>query len=140
MSHGEQSRGGRHGDEGLDIGRQTMQPIYDFISMAREQKKPFFVWYAPMLPHDPHNPPERLLAKYRDLTPSIHVARYWAMCEWFDETCGELLDYLDREGLADNTIVAFVVDNGRVQDPDSKAAIALEELAVMTRACARRSC
>lgn len=123
MSHGDQSQGGRHGDQGLEIGRQTMQPIYDFMGMAREQKKPFFVWYAPMLPHDPHNPPERLLAKYRDLTPSIHVARYWAMCEWFDETCGALLDYLDRENLADNTIIAFVVDNGRVQDPDSKAAL-----------------
>src|SRR5688572_10067919 len=53
---------GRHGDEGLVIGRQTMKPIYDFI--AADPSKPFFVWYAPMLPHEPHNPPERLLKKY----------------------------------------------------------------------------
>ena len=31
MTHGDVSRGGRHGDEGLIIGRETMQPIYDFI-------------------------------------------------------------------------------------------------------------
>ena len=48
----------------------------------------------------PHNPPERLLAKYRKRDRSIHVARYYAMCEWFDETCGELLDYLDEKKLA----------------------------------------
>jgi uncharacterized sulfatase len=103
---------GRHGDEGLIIGRQTMQPIYDFI--AAEPKKPFFLWYAPMLPHTPHNPPQRLLEKYQAAGRELGVAKYHAMCEWFDETCGELLDYLDQQGLAKNTLVVFVVDNGWV--------------------------
>ncbi len=30
MSIGDEGKGGRHGDAGLTIGRQTMQPIYDF--------------------------------------------------------------------------------------------------------------
>lgn len=111
------TKGGRHGDAGLDIGRKTMQPIFDFIAGARKESKPFLVWYAPLLPHDPHTPPERLLAKYRDKTPSIHVAKYMAMVEWFDETCGELLDLLDREGLAKDTIVVYVSDNGWITDP-----------------------
>jgi len=38
--------------------------------------------------------------------------------EWFDETCGQLLDYLDREGLAKDTLVLYVADNGWTQDPD----------------------
>jgi uncharacterized sulfatase len=117
MSLGDPDRGGRHGDAGLDIGRKTMQPIYDFVGNARHDGKPFFVWYAPMLPHTPHNPPQRLLAHYRDKTPSPFVARYWANIEWFDETCGQLLQYLDRESLAANTIVLFLADNGWVQDP-----------------------
>lgn len=104
---------GRHGDDGLVIGRQTMKPIYDFI--AADPKKPFFLWYAPMMPHTPHNPPDRLLKKYAVGDRNIHVARYMAMCEWFDETCGELLDYLDQNQLAENTLVVFVVDNGWVQ-------------------------
>lgn len=119
MSHGEQSRGGRHGDEGLEIGRKSMQPIFDFIKEAGD--KPFFVWYAPMLPHQPHNPPERLLKKYQPLNPSLHVAKYWAMCEWFDETCGQLLGHLEEQGLAENTIVVFMIDNGWIQDPDKAA-------------------
>jgi arylsulfatase A-like enzyme len=116
MTHGEVARGGRHGDEGLAIGRQTMQPVYDFL--AASKGKPFFLWFAPMLPHNPHTPPERLLAKYRDKTDSIHIARYWAMCEWWDERCGELLAHLDEQGLAENTLVVYVTDNGWIQSPD----------------------
>ncbi|MFN3650676.1 MAG: sulfatase [Armatimonadota bacterium] len=119
FTHG-MTRGQRHGDDGLAIGRETLQPVYDFIEDARRREKPFFVWYAPMLPHTPHNPPERLLAKYRDQAPTAAIAKYWAMCEWFDETCGALLEHLDRQGLAEETIVAYVTDNGWIQDPDAE--------------------
>lgn len=115
MTHGDPSRGGRHGDVGLKIGRETLQPITDFIEARPDQ--PFFVWYAPMLPHTPHNPPERLLKKYQSPDRPVTVAKYYAMCEWFDETIGELLAYLDRKQLAENTLVVFVTDNGWIQDP-----------------------
>jgi uncharacterized sulfatase len=118
MTHGERARGGRHGDEGLKIGRETMQPIYDFLDDCGEQ--PFFLWYAPFLPHSPHNPPERLLAKYRREGKSAHVAKYHAMCEWFDETCGQLLDDLRARGLEEETLVVFVTDNGWIQRPDRR--------------------
>lgn len=118
FTHG-MTKGGRHGDAGLTIGRKTMQPIHDFISSARKESKPFLVWYAPLMPHDPHTPPERILAKYRMAVPSEPVAKYWAMVEWFDETCGELLTYLEREGLAENTIIVYVADNGWITDPQT---------------------
>ncbi len=118
MSAGDVEHGGRHGDEGLKIGRQSMDPIPAFLDEATAAKKPFFLWYAPMLPHDPHTPPERLLAKYRDKTPSLHVARYWAMVEWFDETCGTLLKMLDDRGLAEDTLVVYLTDNGWIQRED----------------------
>ncbi|MEY3274935.1 MAG: Arylsulfatase precursor [Verrucomicrobiota bacterium] len=119
MTLGEESKSGRHGDDGLRIGRQTLQPIRDFLDDTARTGEPWMVWYAPMMPHDPHTPPERILARYLPLAPSVHVARYWAMIEWFDETCGEILGELDRRGLADNTVVAFVTDNGWIQSPDS---------------------
>ena len=121
MSHGDPKRGGRHGDDGLKIGRETMQPIFDFIERAAKLHKPFFLWYAPMLPHQPHNPPVRLLEWYREKAPTLEVAKYWAMCEWFDETCGKLLDFLDARKIADDTIVVYVADNGWIQDPDADA-------------------
>ena len=120
MTHGDVARGGRHGDLGLEIGRKTMQPIYDFVEECEQAETPFFLWYAPFLPHTPHNPPERLLAKYRAPDRSLHVARYYAMCEWFDETCGQLLDHLDQRGLTENTLVLFVTDNGWIQREDRR--------------------
>ena len=112
MTHGDPARGGRHGDEGLKIGRQGLGVVEDFIDEAHSADQPFFVWYAPFLPHTPHNPPERLLQRYRDRTESLPIAKYWAMCEWFDETCGQLLDLLTEKKVADNTIVLYVTDNG----------------------------
>ena len=117
MTHGDPKRRGRHGDEGLKIGREGLQPIFDFIDDAGD--KPFFVWYAPFLPHNPHNPPKRLLDKYTKKTESIFIARYWAMCEWFDETCGQLLNHLDEKKLARDTLVIYVTDNGWIQRADN---------------------
>ncbi len=74
MTHGDPKRRGRHGDVGLKIGREGLQPIFDFIDDAGD--KPFFVWYAPFLPHNPHNPPKRVLDKYTKKTESIFIARY----------------------------------------------------------------
>jgi len=112
FTHGMTTAGSRHGDAGLDIGRKGMKPIFDFIADARKQEKPFFVWYAPMMPHLPHNPPEALLKKYlgKGLTPAAE--KYFAMVEWFDQTCGELDQYLNDNGLAKNTVVLFLADNG----------------------------
>jgi uncharacterized sulfatase len=104
---------GRHGDAGLVIGRETMKPLYDFIEEAG--KTPWFIWYAPMMPHQPHNPPERILKKYAVANRDPAEAKYAAMCEWFDETCGELLGFLDKKGLTANTLVVYVADNGWIQ-------------------------
>jgi arylsulfatase A-like enzyme len=126
MTHGDPERGGRHGDDGLAIGREGMEPVTGFIDHAVAAEKPFLLWYAPFLPHTPHNPPERLLAKYRKDGVAMDVAKYHAMCEWFDETCGELLDHLDTKGLTNHTMVLFICDNGwaapstNADDPNQK--------------------
>ena len=112
------TQGGRHGDEGLSIGRKTMEPINSFLDSCKASQQPFLVWYAPLMPHDPHTPPDRLLQKYVKQTDSIHIARYWAMVEWFDETVGQLMTSLKQRDLADNTIVIYIADNGWIQKPD----------------------
>ena len=132
MTHGDVARGGRHGDDGLTIGREGMAPIFDFIRStlaAPSGSRPFFVWYAPFLPHTPHNPPERLLEQYRSPGRPERVAQYYAMVAWLDETVGQLLGFLDGEdmdghggawiddvpGGADrlrDTVVLYVADNG----------------------------
>ena len=112
MTHGDPAHGGRHGDTRLRIGREGLKPVFDFIDSCGDT--PYFVWYAPMMPHVPHEPPKRLLIKYLSPRRPVAVAKYFAMCEWFDETCGQLLDYLERKGQTEKTLVVFVVDNGWV--------------------------
>jgi len=107
----------RIGDDGLKIGREGMKPVEQFVDMAIEKRKPFFLWYAPYMPHVPHTPPKRLLAKYTDAGLTRHIAAYYAMCEWFDETCGQLIDYLKEKGARDNTLIVYVTDNGWIQKP-----------------------
>ncbi|WP_111979979.1 sulfatase family protein [Algibacillus agarilyticus] len=117
MTRGFPHKGGRHGDAGLSIGRKGVKPITDFIDRTSAQNKPFMVWYAPLMPHTPHRPPERLLKKYTKLGLALPIAKYYAMIEWFDETNGQLMDHLEKKGLKDNTLVVYVSDNGWITNP-----------------------
>lgn len=120
MTHGNPLKGGRHGDEGLKIGRNTMQPIYDFVDQAITEEDPFFIWYGVFLPHTPHNAPTALFEKYRDVAPNEPTAWYWANCEWLDQTCGQLINYLKQQGVYEDTLFVYTCDNGWIQDPERR--------------------
>jgi len=120
MTRGFPEPGGRHGDDGLKIGRDGMGPVFEFIDHSIAERKPFFVWYAPFMPHTPHTPPESLFKKYKAKgIESDFVARYYAMVEWFDQTCGQLFGYLDAKDVTRDTLVIYVGDNGWIQRPDA---------------------
>ena len=118
MTRGFPEPGGRHGDDGLKIGREGLDTITRFIDKADAESQPFFVWYAPYMPHSPHRPPERLLRNFDGYGLPASVAKYYAMIEWFDETNAQLLGFLDAKGLRENTLVVYVADNGWVTNPE----------------------
>lgn len=102
-----------NGDAGLQIGRVTLQPIYDFIDDCTTTGQPWFVWYAPYLPHQPHDSPQ----PYFDLARShpgvqAHEVPYFASIAQFDDTVGQLLQFLEGNRQLANTVVVFVSDNG----------------------------
>ena len=132
FTSGMTNKEGRHGGEGLSIGRESMQPIYDFIGKAQAEKKPFFVWYAPMMPHDPHNPPAEYLANYQNKGLSPKAEKYYGMVEWFDKTCGDLDDYLTKNQLADNTVIIYMADNGWDAEEGNRAKLSPYEMGVRT--------
>jgi len=117
MTRGFPQPGGRHGDDGLKIGREGLKECFDFIDLAVAEDKPFYMWYAAFLPHTPHTPPDRLLNKYKDRFP-ITIAKYYAMIEWWDETCGDMVDYLEKKNIRDNTLIIYIGDNGWIQNPE----------------------
>ncbi len=134
FTHGMTDTAGRHGDAGLDIGRKGMKPVLDFIDHAQAEKKPFFVWYAPMLPHQPHNPPAELLAKYKGKGFTPAAEKYYAMVEWFDQTCGHLDEHLAKNKLMENTVILYLADNGwgAADAPGKRSKLSPYELGIRT--------
>ena len=104
------TRGDRAGDRGLAIGRRTMEPIDEFLGSVGEE--PFFIWFAPYLPHAPFDAEERFREPYNDLGLDSRTHGYYANIAWLDETVGQLMELLEAHGEADNTVIMFIVDNG----------------------------
>lgn len=100
-----------NGDAGLVIGRETMQPIDDFLNETAN-RKPFLIWYAPFLPHTPFDAGPEFYEPYRDKDVPQHLRPYYAEIARFDATVGELLDLLKRHQVTDRTMVVFASDNG----------------------------
>ncbi|MEZ6052973.1 MAG: sulfatase-like hydrolase/transferase [Planctomycetaceae bacterium] len=100
-----------NGDHGLAIGRETMQPIEEFIDDCGDS--PFLVWYAPFLPHTPHDSPEKFTRPFEGNSEiAEHLKPYYASIAQFDDTVGQLVTMIEQHGLADQTLFLFVSDNG----------------------------
>jgi uncharacterized sulfatase len=100
------------GDDDEILARKTLEPVFRFLEQHREE--PFFLWFAPKLPHVPHDPPQRFLDLYRDRELPPRTLRYYANVTRLDAAVGALLERLDALGLGDRTLVAFLSDNGWV--------------------------
>ena len=100
-----------HGTDSL----RSLKAVYAFIDEHRSD--PFFVWFAPMLPHIPHSPPPRTRKLYHDTPVARSTALYYGMCTWFDEFVGGLVEHLEAAGVRNNTMLIYIADNGWVQLP-----------------------
>ena len=81
-----------------------------FIEEHRAQ--PFYCHIATNAPHGPLNVEPHYAASYADSTPHEERARFYGMITNIDENVGRLLRRLDELGLAADTIVVFMTDNG----------------------------
>lgn len=82
-----------------------------FVRQAND--RPFFLYLATNAPHGPYVPPPDTADALRDV-PGIdrQTAAFYAMIENIDTNVGKLLDELDTSGLARDTIVVYLNDNG----------------------------
>jgi arylsulfatase A-like enzyme len=65
--------------------------------------------------HAPFDAKAKLIEKYRgkiDPKSTQKSATYAAMVHSLDDAVGSLLDTLDKKGIADNTVIIFISDNG----------------------------
>lgn len=82
------------------------------MDQAVADKKPFFLYMAHYAVHVPFAPDKRFYQKYRDAGLDDTEAMYAALVEGMDKSLGDLMANLDRHGIASNTIVLFMSDNG----------------------------
>ena len=100
---------------------------------ARDKKKPFFLYMPFIAPHSPLEAPDDLVEKYQDMEVDRRPSRssadrihrlgllslrasqrpmYAAVVDAMDQAISQVLGTLDEEGIADDTIVLFLSDNG----------------------------
>jgi len=87
------------------IGRQAVEYI------DRNKDNPFFMYVAFNAPHTPLQA-KTSLKKQVAYLPTEAQKLYGAMLISMDENIGKILNSLDKNRLTENTIVAFLSDNG----------------------------
>lgn len=93
--------------------------------LRQHRSRPFFLYFAPTIPHLALQVPEAALAQYEGRFPDTPYrgdegylpnrtprATYAAMISYLDAQVGRILDELRTLGLERNTLVLFTSDNG----------------------------
>ncbi len=113
-----------NGDPGLYLNTKLVEEkgyLTDLITehalafLKKNAKQPFFLEVAYNAPHWPFQPPDKPDDRRTAKTygPEIGTrADYIRMVERMDDGVGKLLDALDAAGLAKDTLVIFLSDNG----------------------------
>jgi len=85
-----------------------------FLEEQRGAEAPFFLALWNYAVHWPMDSPPDLLAKYEEkgIQPGIKDPRYAGMTEALDLVFGRVMDALEANGQADDTLVVFLSDNG----------------------------
>lgn len=90
------------------------------MDKALTKNKPFFMYMSHYAVHAPFKTDKRFYDKYIKKGLSHTEAQYAALVEGMDKSLGDIMDYLDQKGIADNTIVIFMSDNGGYTIGDRK--------------------
>lgn len=82
------------------------------LDKAKIYNQPFFLYMSHYAIHIPIDRDMRYYDKYIAKGLSEKEAAYASLIEGMDKSLGDIMDWLDRNGMADNTIVMFMSDNG----------------------------
>lgn len=80
--------------------------------IRRNRKRPFFVYLTPNVPHFPWNVRPKWLEQYGGRELPTELDNFYASIARVDMNIGRLQQFINEEGLARNTILVFLTDNG----------------------------
>ncbi len=96
-------------DERANLTDAFTREANDFI--ARHRTQPFFLYLAYNAVHSPMQAADAYLAKFAHI-PDLHRRIFAAMLAHLDDSVGRVVAHLRATGLADNTLIVFLSDNG----------------------------
>jgi arylsulfatase A-like enzyme len=82
------------------------------LAMAVADKTPFFLHMAQYALHSPFNSDPRFAANYERSDKDKGAKAYATLVEGMDKSLGDILDQLETLGVAEDTLVIFLGDNG----------------------------
>jgi arylsulfatase A-like enzyme len=82
------------------------------VTGAVKDQKPFFLYMAHYAVHAPFQADSRFADHYKDSGKTAAAQAFATLIEGMDKSLGDLLDHLDELGVADNTLIFFLGDNG----------------------------
>ncbi len=85
--------------------------------------QPFYLYFAHYATHTPIQRDPRFVQKYLDAGMDEGQARYASMVEGVDKSLGDILDFLEDKGVADDTIIIFMTDNGGNAENKAKGGV-----------------
>jgi len=78
----------------------------------RNSNKPFFLYLSHYAVHVPYEKDIRFYQKYLDAGLTDTEAKYAALVEGMDKSLGDVINYLEKNGLDKDTYILFTSDNG----------------------------
>jgi len=85
-----------------------------YIKTRHAKEEPFFVYLPTNCPHSPHWVDDKYSEPYRQQGLAQRTAKFFGQIANIDENMGRLLGMLDRTGIAENTLLIYMTDNGTV--------------------------
>ena len=82
-----------------------------WMDSKRKEQAPFFAYITPNAPHAPLQCSEEYSKRYSGKVDT-NTAKFYGMIENIDDNFGKLLSKLDEWGIARDTLVIFMTDNG----------------------------
>lgn len=82
------------------------------LDKAKKYEQPYFLYMSHYAVHIPVDRDERFYQKYIDRGYSEKEAAYASLVEGMDKSLGDILDWVEKNGRPDNTVVIFMSDNG----------------------------
>lgn len=89
----------------------TIEAI-DALEQAKLKDKPFFLYMSHYAIHIPIDKDKRYYQKYIENGLLEKEAAYASLIEGMDKSLGDLMDWLEKNDLDENTIIIFMSDNG----------------------------